>query len=119
MKRLCLVLAMIVLLGAFYTPAALAESNEVNPRDLISCPYCGSASAYEYCAKDAVIQESDTHSYSGGTCTINEYHCKAGIYCYACGRRYLYGWRHRCYTLHVGCGEAMVTHCYVNGVPMP
>lgn len=99
--------------------AGAADEGKAVPHDAITCPYCESVSAQEYCAGDAVAAVVETHSYRGGTCTITRYDCKAGIYCFACNRSSLYGWRHPCYVIHRGCGESKWTMCYISGIPMP
>lgn len=105
-----------VVFVVFQPLSAAAVSNGENviaPQDAISCHYCGSISAYEVCLGDAVVAETDTHSYKGGTCTISRYDCRAGIYCLACSRTYRYSWRHPCYILHRGCGVSKDTMCYI------
>lgn len=114
---LLVICAVLIMLQPLSVVASSYGEETVVPQDAIYCHYCGSISAYEVCLGDAVVAETDTHSYSGGTCTISRYDCLAGIYCMACTRTYRYSWRHPCYILHRGCGVAKHTMCYIANGP--
>ena len=68
---LLVICAVLIMLQPLSVVASSYGEETVVPQDAIYCHYCGSISAYEVCLGDAVVAETDTHSYSGGTCTIS------------------------------------------------
>lgn len=113
-KLLALILSLsLVFIGSAVRVDAVEESvNEI-------CGKCGNGFITYYCAGDAYVWDTSTHTKNGVTCTIKGYKCQTRSRCDYCNRD-LYEGTHFCYEIHSGCGLGVWNYCTLQtSVPTP
>ena len=97
-------LLMMVLIGTTVSAYAAEDSmHEI-------CGSCGDGFITYYCAGDAYIWDTSTHTKNGVTCTIKGYKCQTRSSCDSCNRD-VYEGTHYCYEIHSACGLGVYDYC--------